>query len=373
MLLWLTIIFLVIYASLFGYYFYYWLRVPLFETNIGALPEGFVSVIVAARNEEANIPQLVAALANQSLPQQQFEVIIVDDYSTDATSALLQPYCNNRLRVVQPAVPQQLSSKKKAIEAGVAAARGPLLAITDADCVPPPRWLEQMLAFYKQKSAAFIAAPVVLQTAPTLTGVFQMLDFTMLQAITAASVQAGAHSMCNGANLAYEQQAFAAVGGFKGIDTVASGDDMLLMYKIWQQDPQRVHYLKSREAIMPTPAMPTWKGFWQQRIRWSSKATHYQDWRVTAALFFVYSFNLWAVVLFICALAGKAEWLLFWVFLGVKTAAELLLLLPATQFFGGSRYLIFFPLLQPLHIVYTIAIGIASRGRRYQWKGRSTQ
>jgi cellulose synthase/poly-beta-1,6-N-acetylglucosamine synthase-like glycosyltransferase len=373
MLLWPTLIFLVFYTALFGYYLFFWTKLPFFSTHPGTRPDGFISVIVAARNEAANIERLIAALQAQTLPLPQFEVIVVDDYSTDATAELLHRYISDRFRVTRPSVPPNQSSKKKAIEAGVQAARGPLLAITDADCVPPPRWLEQLLAFQQQRNAVFVAAPVRLQTTPTLLGIFQSLDFTMLQAITAASVQGGAHSMCNGANLAYKQSAFNEAGGFAGIDAVASGDDMLLMYKIWQKHPQGVHYLKSHAAIMPTPAMPTWQAFWQQRIRWSSKATHYQDWRVSAALYFVFGFNLWALVLVTAAIFTQISWQLPLVFLAVKTGAELLLLFPATVFFGGRRQLIFYPLLQPLHILYTIAIGFASRGRSYQWKGRTTR
>jgi len=53
-----------------------------------------------------------------------------------------------------------------------------------------------------------------------------------LQGITAAAVGAGSHAMCNGANLAYLKSAFYEVGQFKGIDHIASGDDMLLMHKM---------------------------------------------------------------------------------------------------------------------------------------------
>ena len=69
------------------------------------------------------------------------------------------------------------------------------------------------------------------------------------------------HSMCNGANLAYLRSAFFEVDGFKGIDKLASGDDMLLMYKIWKKYPDSVHYLKSTEAIIETESVQSWKGF----------------------------------------------------------------------------------------------------------------
>ena len=63
--------------------------------------------------------------------------------------------------------------------------------------------------------------------------------------------------MCNGANLAYEKKAFYEVNGFTGIDNIASGDDMLLMHKIYKQYPERVLFLKSTDAIVQTKPMET--------------------------------------------------------------------------------------------------------------------
>ena len=74
------------------------------------------------------------------------------------------------------------------------------------------------------------------------------MDFMVLQGITGAVVYKNNLSMCNGANLAYEKKAFYEVNGFAGIDHIASGDDMLLMHKIWKKYPDRVHYLKSKEC-----------------------------------------------------------------------------------------------------------------------------
>src|SRR5687768_6658540 len=126
------------------------------------------------------------------------------------------------------------------------------MVITDADCIPPQGWLKTMAGFYKTTGAVFIAAPVKFLMKNSLLHIFQSLDFMMLQGITAASVASGAHSMCNGANLAYSRQAFLDANGFDGIDQIASGDDMLLMYKIWKRQPTKVMYVKSREVIMQT-------------------------------------------------------------------------------------------------------------------------
>ena len=60
------------------------------------------------------------------------------------------------------------------------------------------------------------------------------------------------HNMCNGANLAYEKKVFYEVGGFEGIDKIASGDDMLLMHKIQKIYPDKIGYLKSADVIVKT-------------------------------------------------------------------------------------------------------------------------
>src|SRR4051812_19175643 len=77
-----------------------------------------------------------------------------------------------------------------------------------------------------------------------------------------------------------KKKAFNDVEGFSGIDSIASGDDMLLMHKISNKYPDKVHYLKSKQAIVASLPMQTWKDFFDQRIRWSSKARFYDDKRI---------------------------------------------------------------------------------------------
>ncbi len=93
-------------------------------------------------------------------------------------------------------------------------------------------WLQTIAAFYETNDAKFIAAPVTFYHQPTLLSSIPVaLIFLTLQGITAASVYKRFHSMCNGANLAYERSVFYEVNGFNNIDNIASGDDMLLMHK----------------------------------------------------------------------------------------------------------------------------------------------
>jgi cellulose synthase/poly-beta-1,6-N-acetylglucosamine synthase-like glycosyltransferase len=370
MLLFLTGILLFgAYAILIWFYKKAWDGLGLYEPQTYPAQPPFLSLIVAARNEAETLPRLLRSLKTQTYPADRFELIVVDDHSTDGTAVLLQK---------EPSVKylplcEGVTSKKKAIAAGIAAANGDIIITTDADCVASPQWLQTLSSFYVEKGAAFIAAPVKYMYRNNLLEMFQTLDFLTLQGITAASVTAKFHSMCNGANLAYTKAAFHAVNGFSGIDAVASGDDMLLMHKIWKQHPHSVFYLKSKAAIVETAPMPTWKDFFWQRIRWASKTTAYDDKRIFWALLLVYLFNAFFVVLLGAGFWEPRYWLLAVVLWVAKTAVELPFVYAVARFFDQQKSVRYFFLFQPLHILYTVLIGAISQTGSYQWKGRKTK
>ena len=170
--------------------------------------------------------------------------------------------------------------------------KGELVLTTDADCVVGNNWLRTIAAYYESTQAQLMVMQVMFMNNHQPLGIFQLLDFMSLQGITGASVYKKMHSMCNGANLAYTRSAFVAVDGFKGIDNIASGDDMLLMHKIAKRFPEGIHYIKSEEVIVQTAAMDTLGSFLQQRIRWASKADRYDDKSIFWVLLMVYMLNV---------------------------------------------------------------------------------
>lgn len=355
------------YAMLIGYYHGGWKQLPLYTAR-EKTASTFISVVIAVRNEEKNINDLLASLRQQDYPASFFEVIIVDDHSTDNTWNLLQ-----EAKVTAIKMDDSGAYKKFAIETGIKAARGTLIVTTDADCRFNTNWLSTLASFYEEKQAKFIAAPVLMKHDKGLLSLFQSLDFITLQGITAASVHKRFHSMCNGANLAYERAAFFEVNGFAGIDSIPTGDDMLLMHKIYTRYPDKVFYLKSAAAIVETEPAFSWRAFFQQRIRWASKADQYQDKRITAVLWLVYLLNLSFPVLAVASI-WKSTWLFF---MSLLLLAKILIEFPFVQsvarFFGQQRLMWYFPFLQPLHILYTIIAGWLGRFGSYKWKGRKVK
>jgi len=366
-LLYITIGLLLIYSILILFYRAGWQELKPFSGS-GQEPSVKVSVVIAARNEEENIGKLLASLERQIYPIHLFEVIVVDDHSTDNTAAVVNGFSFAKLIKLQ--FDNINSYKKKAIETGIVAASGDLIVTTDADCIVRENWLQTIAAFKEKTTAVFIAAPVMMEYRPTLLQTFQSLDFLVLQAITAASVQKRIHNMCNGANLAYERKTFFEVNGFADIDHIASGDDMLLMQKIAQRSPGKISYLLSKEAIVATRAAKTWKEFFSQRIRWASKATNYNDIKIFSTLFLVYFFNCALLALFI---SGFWIHFLWWGLVGtliVKTIIEFIFIYPVAKFYNKQNLIKLFPFFQPLHIVYTVIAGWLGVFGSFEWKGR---
>jgi hypothetical protein len=129
-----------------------------------------------------------------------------------------------------------------------------------------------------------------------------------------------------------------------------------------------IGYLFHPDAIVLTDAMPTWKQFIMQRIRWSSKARYYDDRSIFWVLLLVYLFNLSFLLMF---LLGDFKSLI--ISLAFKTFFELFFLDPVAQFFHKKEELRYFPLYQPIHILYNIVAGLFGQIKMYTWKGRKVK
>lgn len=371
-LIFISVVLALGYAMLILLYRRMWDRGSIVTDMTGSTSPDLISVIVPGRNEAANIDACIRALLIQDHPKDLLEIIVVDDHSTDQTARIVESYADRGVRLIQLSkTTPSAQGKKAAITRGVTAARGSVILTTDADCIPPVSWVRRMSACRKQTDAAFVSGPVMFRGTNRALDIFQTLDFLSLQGITAASVSAGFHGMSNGANMGFTRAAFDAVGGFEGIDHIASGDDMLLMQKIQEQFPGRIAYCRSKMAIVTTRPEPTIRAFLRQRIRWASKATHYRDKRILPVLMLVYLHNLTLLALLISGIFGYTTGLVSGgIILAVKTSVELFFLCPVAGFFGVKHLLRWFAVAQPFHILYTVVSGGFGQFGNYEWKGR---
>ena len=355
------------YSLVIIYFTYCWHTVPFFE-----IPRHFplvrFSIIVPARNEEENIAKLLEAISKQDYPISHYEIIVVDDESEDRTAEVARKF--QSVKVIEKNFVETNAHKKKAIEMGIASASGDFIVTTDADCIPGPGWLSSLAACIDKTSAVCIAAPVSIQNNSSVVQLFQASDFMVLQGVTAAAVHHSLLSMGNGANLAFKKEIFYEVGGYTGIDSIASGDDMLLLHKIRKRYKNGIAFLKSDVAIMATSAVKTWRAFFEQRIRWASKALYYDDKRITLVLSLVYLFNCSFLMLLVAGFFEWEHWIVMLVLVILKTLIELPFFISLSRFFDKKSSVYFFPFFQPMHIGYTIISGLFSQFGKYEWKGR---
>lgn len=342
------------------------------------------SIIIPARNEAENIHACLQSII-RNRPNCPYEILVIDDYSEDQTAIIVEQFFTEypigkliRLSEYLEAENAINSYKKKAIEIAISESQYEWIVQTDADCIVPETWLNSIESKATNPHIHFIAAPV--DFLPLKGGLekrllywFQSIDFLTMQGITVATHYFQIGQMCNGANLAYRKSSFYTIDGFKNIDGIASGDDMLLLHKFTAVFPEGIAFLKTKEAIVKTLAQPSFTSFLNQRIRWSSKADSYKDKRLTYMLAVVYLFNLSVLIIFILGIYNINYLHLALYLLVGKIIVEYLLVIPASVFYKKENQLLVFPILQPLHILYIISAGFLGKFGKYQWKNRTVK
>ncbi|MCX2576028.1 glycosyltransferase family 2 protein [Pedobacter sandarakinus] len=347
-----------------------WHRLINFVPN-GATPYTKVSIIVAARNEEASISKTIDDLLSQSYPKGLTEIIFIDDHSTDRTAEIISSYAMGGVKLIQLNENEALNSyKKMAIQTAIGQSEGDLIITTDADCRMGKEWLSTIVNFYEQNGYKMISSPVAYFEEKNIFERLQSLEFLYLIGLGASTIGNEQPSTCNGANLAYEKTSFYEVAGFKGIDDLASGDDELLLHKIALQDPDKIGFLKNSDAIVYTHAKENLSSFIQQRKRWASKSTRYKNKAIIVLGVFVWIFNLSILFNFITGffIEGFMTITLYQLF--VKMVFETLFLWNVTGFSKKQRLMALIPILNVLHVLYVVYIGIAGNSGKYNWKGR---
>ena len=343
--------------------------------NAGAAATIKASVVIAVRNEEANIAALLGSLLRQDYPHNMFEIIISDDHSTDATILQLKNYIAQQKSLpaikLLTATAGEGEGKKQALTRGIQNSSGELIVITDADCTAGVSWLSELSAFYQQHRPQMILGPVQMADGGSIFGKLQALEFTSLISVAAGSCNAGFPLLANGANIAFSKRAFESCGGFSGNMNYASGDDMFLMMRMREiYGSGAIRFIKSGKAIVNTPAIQQFKPFVQQRLRWVSKSRGYTDRIIVSTSLLVFLVNSWLLVLMAWALITPGIWKWALGIYMIKMLTDLPVMISYSRFQKSSRLLWFFPIMEILNAMYTFCIGVTGNLRKYEWKGR---
>jgi len=314
--------------------------------------EIFVSVVVACRNEEKNMASLLENLAQQNYPENLFEVLIVDDKSSDRTPWISSSF--NRITNLKT-LKNKGVGKKQALRTGILAAGGSLIITTDADCRMGKDWIRTIASFFELNKPDLIISPVKLEETPGFFGIFQELEFMSLQGITAGSAMSGNAALCNGANLAFSRNKYLQHSE-QLHDEINSGDDIFLLQSLKKEKSTKILWLESNDALVTTGSSSSLLAFIKQRSRWISKSKAYSD-RYTIILGII---TFIAILSQILASIGFVLYRgVFWPFLLIiilKSVPDFLILKHTTTRHGNTNLMKWFLPVQLLYPFYVIIV-----------------
>lgn len=336
-----------------------------------------VSVVVAMRNEENQVPELMASLQKQDYPPSALEFILIDNHSTDNTLAAVRKMTADLpgFKVIDLAdyLPGEQAFKKEALAEGFRQARGTIILTTDADCRVPPTWIRSMVGNLIAEQRNLVTGPVVINPALNEVEKYQQLDLCGLMVATGGGLRSRRLLMANGANLAFRKDQLEPPGTYDH-ESLASGDDVFLLHQFYRDQPQKVGFVKDPAAVVVTRSCSDWASLIRQRRRWTSKAGHYRHRSTKVAAVIVFLNSLLLLVHPVLAILWVSPFFqVFLTHLLIKILADSVLLQAGTSFFRipySVKQRLFAHFINPaMNGLIPLSVLMV---KSYRWKGRTT-
>ncbi len=329
-----------------------------------------ISVIVPVRNEIATLPALFQDLIEQRYLPENYEVIFIDDHSDDGSETYLSEVCRRQKNFRFEVLDGPVSGKKQAINRGCLVAKGDWIIQTDGDCRLPEDFIAGHATQARRKGVVLVAGPVLIEHSKGLWNMLEALELMSLTGVGMASFLLGKPVMCSGASLSYSKAFYEKVKEELMAVPSASGDDIFLMLKA-KMRAGGTAWLGSSNCLVTTSPGGGIRSFFEQRVRWGSKARFYPDKDLLTLSVIVWLANTFLVIYLAGSFFSFMLIQVFIVSLVIKSVAEFLLLFKTARLFGRQRLLRLFPLAAIFYYIYITGAGLFSMTGRYMWKGRS--
>ncbi len=323
-----------------------------------------VSVVVAAKDEEENLPACLASLVNVDYPVDLLEIIVVNDQSGDSTPAVINGYSHNYdfVRRVDAVDGTDMRGKANALSQGIDSAHGEFIFLTDADCSVPVTWISGMLKYFEENTGIVGGVTLISKADDILSGI-QTLDWDFLLSIGAGAATLRKPLACLGNNLAFRMKAYQDVGGYRKIRFSVT-EDYALFKAIAESGRWDYRYPMDRQTLVETLPVTSLKQVFAQRKRWATggKETGFFGIATLAPGFLLN----WSIIL--SAVLSPATLPLF---LLVKTILDALFVFPTLRFYGKIVHLKFIVYFEIYYLVYVALLPFSVYlGKAITWKGR---
>ncbi|MCD6169623.1 MAG: glycosyltransferase [Candidatus Latescibacteria bacterium] len=332
----------------------------------------FVSIVIAAKDEQTNIGRCLDSLLAQNYPEDKFDIFVTDDCSEDCTAEIVRSYAVRfpKIRLLQAkSPPEGLSGKQHALAMGIENSAGEIILTTDANCTVPPGWVRKTVAHFSPEVG--LVAGFTFLEAKGLFAKLQCLDLLYLLTIGWGATGIGKSTSAIGKNLGFRRRAYEEVGGYQGVGFTLN-EDLALLGAIRDTHRWRIRFIADPSQAVTASPTETFPGFLGQRKRWTLAGLKKIPFFGQFVLVIAFCSRLLVIVLLLLSpLRAECLRLAAAVFLATSLSDFLILLRSVIRLKRGDllRYL---PLIFPFQLLYQSIIGTSVLlGRRQLcWKGR---
>ena len=234
-----------------------------------------ISVVICAHNEQGNLRTFLPSILEQDYPD--FEVIVVNDFSSDHTPWILQEMSRQHphLKIVDIKEHIRLKHGKKfAVSMGIKAARHETLVFTDADCLPQSdQWLKEVARAFRPETEIVLGYSPYFKQKSFLNLLIRFETTHTAMSYLSYALKGDAY-MGVGRNMAYKKEVFFRNKGFAAHMHIKSGDDDLFVNQ--NATSSNVNIVLSPASIVYSEPKTSWKSYYKQKARHSGASTIYK-------------------------------------------------------------------------------------------------
>ena len=323
-----------------------------------------VSVVVAAKDEEKNLPLCLDSLVKLEYPKELLEVIVVNDQSIDSTPVIIDEIANrfSFTKRVDAIENNMMRGKANALSQGIDKASGEFIFLTDADCTVPATWINETLKYFDETTGIVGGVTLISETGRSVYGI-QALDWDFLLSVGAGAATIGKPIACLGNNLVFRKRAYEEVGGYRQIKFSVT-EDYALFKTIAESGKWKYRFPMDRLTLVHTLPVETLKEVFSQRKRW---ATGGKDTGLFGFLTLVPGFFFhWFIIL-----SALSSFGLFAKFLLLKALLDTLFVFPTLKHYGKIAHLKFILYFEIYYLIYVAILPFSVYfGKAITWKGR---
>jgi len=331
-------------------------------------PQHSFSIVIAARNEESHLLRCIESAARQRYPADRFEVIVVDDRSTDRTAEIIAGASKQFPNIRSVAILRNetdMPNKKNALREGINISRYEILAFTDADCTVPHNWLEQLSSHFTDSTGVVAGySPYDVTGLPWIGKKYLHVEELLNSVYAAGAAAIGRAYMCTGRNLAYRKNVYDEVGGFEKIKHSVSGDDDLFLQLVRTETSWGIRYMFPPGSHVRTVPPFSLNAFINQRTRHISASKFYTfDTKAALAVIHLFPFIILASYFWLPLTAV--------IIAMIKINIDGMVLAKGADKFGETISIPEFIAGELLLPLYSLIVGPIGFLKNFSWKGET--